>query len=79
LQFLHRQNFNTNIDHVSDVEGEVLNKQVIGHKGILAELDFDSHAAFDEISLIVRVDRLESGGLDFRLLLVGGHMKRLPD
>jgi hypothetical protein len=41
LQRLHGQDFDANVNLVTDEEGKMLHEQIIGDKGVLAELDFN--------------------------------------
>ncbi len=54
---LHGQDFDADIDDIADVERHVLHKEVIRHKGILAELNFDGDPLFHKIGLIVGENR----------------------
>ena len=51
LQRLHRQNFNPHIDLVTHIKRQVLDEQVVGHKGVFAELNLDRYAIFEKTSL----------------------------
>ena len=53
LQSAGRKNLNTYLYSSPCVKRQMLDKQVIGHKRILAELDFDSDTALYVIRLIV--------------------------
>ncbi len=52
----------------------MLDEEVVGNESVLAELNLDSYAIFDQISLVVRHDRRITGLLDDFLLFVVGQV-----
>jgi hypothetical protein len=79
LQGLYRENFNSDVNTITDVEGQMLYEEIISNEGILAELNLNGHPVFNEICLVVTKDRCLASGFDFPLLFLGRHGKRLPN
>lgn len=79
LKGFHGENFYSHINAFTNVEGEMLNEEVVSDEGILAELNFDSDAILDEIGLIVAKNWLLASRLYLAPLLVGRKSQRLAD
>lgn len=61
LHRLHRQDFNSYVDLVSDVKREVFHEEVVGDKCVFSELNLDCDSAFNEIRLVVAGNRDSTG------------------
>jgi len=72
LQCFHRQYLNPNVYLVSNVEREVLYEKIVGNKGVLSELNLNSNAVLDEISLVVTVYGLLTRSFDLLFLIALG-------
>jgi hypothetical protein len=71
--------FHANVDHVADLECQVLYEQVIGHERVFTELNLDCDTVLYKIGLVVRENRTLSSGLNLFLLFRGRKFHRLFD
>jgi len=53
LHRLRRQDFDTNVDDSTSVESQVLDEEIVSHKGVLAKLHFDGDTVLDMVRLVV--------------------------
>ena len=53
FQIFHGQDFDTYVDDFGDVKTEMFYKDIVGDESVFPELNFDSHAIFYEIGLVV--------------------------
>ena len=79
LEGLHWKNFHPHVDAITNIEGKVLDEEIVRNEGILAELNLDCDAILNEVRLIVAEDRRLACGFYLALLLGGRHGKRLTD
>ncbi len=71
LHFLHRKHFYADVYRITDIESQVLNKEVIRYETVFPQLDFHCHSVFHEISLIVGENRPLARPLNHGLLFFG--------
>lgn len=56
---------------IANVEGKVLDEQVVCDKGVLTQLNFYCDAVLEEVRLVVAVNGDFTRGLDLLLRLIG--------
>ena len=79
LKFLHRQDFDPDINYVANEKGHVLYKEVVRNERVLSELHLNRHSLFYKVSLVIGEDRFQSCGFNFGLLLRCGQVHGLAD
>ena len=57
---LHRQNLYSKVDKPTTVEQQMLDEEIVCHKGILPKLYFEGHSGFHKVSLLVGLDYILS-------------------
>ena len=68
VESFHRHDLDADIDFVADEKCHVFDKEIKRNESILAELNLDGNAIFDEIRLIVRINWRQASRLNLLLL-----------